>query len=258
MTAPLRTAITLFTALPVPTSSHEDVTPSRARAAVAWLPIVGAGLGALAALPAVAIVSGDRYQLFLSAVISVVVLTLLTRGLHLDGLADAADGLGSRAPAERALEIMRRSDIGPFGVLAIVLVVLLDISALTELPFHSDWTMCAALATAAATGRLAVVHACLPGTTAARPDGFGALVAGGIRPGTAVLETAAVLGLGSALAVSVDADALAWPVAQAAALAIAWLVRVHATRRFGGITGDVFGALVEITTALTLVGLALS
>ena len=60
------------------------------------------------------------------------VLAALTRGLHLDGLADLADGLGSRKPAGAALDIMKRSDIGPFGVLTIVLILLIQAAALAR------------------------------------------------------------------------------------------------------------------------------
>ena len=59
----------------------------------------------------------------------VVALALLSRGLHLDGLADLADGLGSRRPAAGAHEVMARSDIGPFGVAAVVLALLLQVAA---------------------------------------------------------------------------------------------------------------------------------
>jgi cobalamin synthase len=55
---------------------------------------------------------------------------LLTRGLHLDGLADLADGLGSGRPAGDALSIMKRSDIGPFGVVGVVLALYLTGTAL--------------------------------------------------------------------------------------------------------------------------------
>ena len=58
----------------------------------------------------------------LAAALLVGALALLTRAMHLDGLADTADGLGSRTPAEAALEVMRRSDVGPFGVVTLVLM----------------------------------------------------------------------------------------------------------------------------------------
>jgi adenosylcobinamide-GDP ribazoletransferase len=193
----------------------------------------------------------------IAALLGVATLAVLTRGLHLDGLADTADGLGSRASAERALEIMRRSDIGPFGVVTVVFIIGLDVAAVAQLT-GNQWHACAALATAAATGRLAVVHAALRGVPSARPTGFGAIVAGSVATPAALVEMGGVLGFGAAMAGLCDESVWKWVLAQGAALAVAYAVRLHTTRRFGGVTGDVFGALVEIATATTLVGIALA
>ena len=256
MTGP-RLAIAMFTVLPVPRRWH-GVGAERAPSALRWLPIVGAGLGALAGLAGTAVLWRDRSLAGLAAAVSVALLALLTRGLHLDGLADTADGLGSRAEPMRALEIMRRSDIGPFGVATVVLVLLIDVAAVAELPGRSVWTPLAALTLAAATGRLAAVHAALPHVSPARSDGFGALVAGRVGYPSAALLTGAVVGGGAGLAVAVHAPVLGWVLGPAGALAAAWLARAHVCRRLGGITGDVFGAMVELGTMLSLVALALA
>ncbi len=254
----LRLALAMFTILPVPRPWHSDASPATATSAVRWLPLVGALLGGLAGLPCAAVLGHDRQATFLCAALGVAGLALLSRGLHLDGLADTADGLGSRAPGEQALAIMRRSDIGPFGVVTLVLVLVMDIAALTSIAAGGVWRPAAALATAAATGRLAVAHAAVPGVVPARDGGFGALVAGGTgRLGAAAL-TVPVLAGGAALAALVHANPVGWAGAQAVALAIVVGLRGHATRRLGGITGDVFGALVEITTTLVLVGAAVA
>ena len=255
--AGLRLAVSMFTALPVPRRWH-DHDLAAARAAVPWLPFVGAALGAGSGLVASAVLARSDSAELLAAALALGLLGLATRGLHLDGLADTADGLGSRAPAERALEIMRQSDIGPFGVVAIVVVLLVDVAALATAVGGDTWRAPAALAVAAATGRIAVVYATLPGSHAARPDGFGALVAGRGSLAAAVPLTAGVLLASAGLATATDADVLGWTVAPAAALALSALLARHAARRLGGVTGDVFGALIEITTAATLVGLALA
>ncbi|PZS15681.1 MAG: adenosylcobinamide-GDP ribazoletransferase [Pseudonocardiales bacterium] len=254
----LRLAVTMFTALPVPRSWHGDADRQRAARAVCWLPLLGAVLGALAGVPVAAVLARQPGAALLAAVLGIASLVLLSRGLHLDGLADTADALGSRAPAERALQIMRRSDIGPFGVLTLALVLSADIAALAYVVGDSTWRGCAALAVAAATGRVAITHAAWPGVPAARGSGFGALVAGGVRAPVACGLTVLVLGGGAVLAVAVGASPLGWPIAQAAALLAAAAVRVHTTRRLGGVTGDIFGALVECASALTLIGLALA
>jgi adenosylcobinamide-GDP ribazoletransferase len=251
----MRTALALFTVVPV--RGAPELTRGRAVAALRWFPLIGAALGAVAGLPLAAVRAWTPHATGLGAVLAVALLAGLSRGLHLDGLADTADGLASRAPAGRALQIMRRSDIGPFGVLAIVLAVLVDVAALVAVG-GSSWYPVAALAVAAATGRLAALHAAHRRVPSARDSGFGAYVAGSVSTPVAVVETVAVLGGGAGLAALVHASVPGWLAAQAGALLVAAGVRWHATRRLGGVTGDVFGALVEISTALTLTGLALT
>jgi adenosylcobinamide-GDP ribazoletransferase len=251
----MRTALALFTIVPVRDAAA--LTRERAAVALRWFPLIGAGLGGAAALPLAAVRAWAPHATLLGAVLAVGLLALGSRGLHLDGLADTADGLASRAPAEQALSIMRRADIGPFGVLAIVLAVLVDVAALSAFT-STPWRPVAALALAAATGRLAVLHAAHRRVPSARATGFGAYVAGSVPTAVAVLESGVVLGAAAGLAVAVHAGVAGWLVAPAVALLVVAGVRWHTTRRLGGVTGDVFGALVEIGTALTLTGLALS
>lgn len=253
----LRVALAMFTIAPVPRSWHEDAV-THARGTLRWLPFLGAALGALAGLAATAVVARSGGAALLGATISVGLLAWLTRGLHLDGLADTADGLGSRAPAERALAIMRQSDIGPFGVVTVVVFVLIDVVALATVTGSDCWRATAALAVAAATGRLAVLVGAARGVPSARTDGFGALVAGTANPVVVLVLTAIVLGGGAATASAVGAAPLGWAASQAAALLLAGGLRVKCVLRFGGVTGDVFGALIEVTTAAALVGFALS
>ncbi|MDT4920664.1 MAG: adenosylcobinamide-GDP ribazoletransferase [Pseudonocardiales bacterium] len=252
----LRSALALFTVLPV--GGPGDLNRREATVALRWFPLVGAAVGAVAGLPAVAVREWAGHAVLLGAALSVVLLVLLSRGLHLDGLADTMDGLGSRRPADRALDIMRRSDIGPFGVLAIALVLLVDVTAVASVDAGRVWQPAAALAVAAATGRLAALLAAHRTVASARAEGFGAYVAGSQSTVVLAVETVAVLALGGGLAAAVDASVAGWLAAQAAAVVVATAFRVHATRRLGGVTGDVFGALVEIGTALTLAGLALA
>lgn len=252
----LRRAVALFTIVPV--GPLGDLERGEAAAAMRWFPLLGAALGAVAGLPAVAVLHWVAHAQLLGAVLSMLVLALLTRGLHLDGLADTVDGLGSRAPAERALEIMRRSDVGPFGVVAIGFVLLIDVAALASFDGGRIWAPLAALAVAAATGRLAALLAARRAVPSARASGFGAYVAGSQPTVVLAAEVVAVLGFGAGSAAAVDVSIAGWLAAQAATLVITAGVQLHATRRLGGVTGDVYGALVEIGTALTLVGLALA
>ena len=247
----LRLSVTLLTVIPLRGPAAE---PRRATvaAAMAWAPAVGLLLGSVAAA---VLVTADR--LFgagplTAAGLAVAALALMTRGLHLDGLADLADGLGSGQPAAIALDIMRRSDIGPFGIVTLVLTLVIQVGALAHAEAAGDGRGPAALVAAAVTGRLALTWACRRGVAAARREGLGALVAGTVRPALAVGITLTVL----AAAVSVvrtGFTGLTLPLAVVAGLAAAFVLQRHAVRRLGGITGDVLGALIETAATVTLV-----
>lgn len=250
--AGLRLAITLLTAVPLPGRSQPAASrvPDRrtARAAMYWAPVVGLALGGLAAGVLVGCQHGRTGSL-LAAVLTIAILAALTRALHLDGLADTADGLGSRQPADHALAIMARSDIGPFGVVTLMLTLLVQVTALAQAEQAGRGPVAILVAVVAA--RLAITLACRRGVPAARPGGLGAQVAGTVHPAAATTLTAAAIGA---------ALALGWiyAVAVAAGLACSVLLTALATRRFGGITGDVLGAAAEITTAACLLVTAFS
>jgi adenosylcobinamide-GDP ribazoletransferase len=254
MNSRLARSISMFTIVPV--RVDVDLQPGDGVGALLWLPAVGALVGAAAALPAAAISEWAPHANLLGAVLAIALLALLTRCLHLDGLADTADGLGSGAPAARALEIMRQSDIGPFGVVVLIFVVGADVASLGSLR-GGPWTPIGVLAIAAATGRVAAVHAAVRGVRPARASGFGSIVADHVPIAAAVGWTVGVLGLGAAVAVDLSIPVGWILVPQVIALAAAYLFRLHVVRRLGGVTGDVFGALIESATAVTLIGVAL-
>ncbi|RZU31127.1 adenosylcobinamide-GDP ribazoletransferase [Blastococcus saxobsidens] len=250
----LLAALGMFSVLPVPASARMP-GPGVLR----WLPVVGALLGALSFLPALAVWrGGEQGAPLLAAALVVGALALLTRGLHLDGAADLADGLGSGRPAEQALAIMRRPDVGAFGVAALVCGLLVQVTALAAVLGRStvaEGLVVVLLATT--TGRVAVLQA------AARPaalgSSLGALVAGAGSPATrwtpALLLLVAAAGL-RLLSGGSAADAVWALAAVVVALVAAAALTAHAARRLGGVNGDVFGAVVEIGTAATLVLLA--
>ncbi|GAA2099531.1 adenosylcobinamide-GDP ribazoletransferase [Actinomadura alba] len=246
----LRFAIGTLSIFPVRVSR---VDRRAARAAMLWAPAVGALLG----LAQAAVLAGVREltgEVLLAAALAATAGALLTRGLHLDGLADVADGLGSGRPAAGALEIMRRSDIGPFGVVTLVLTLLIQVAALTAASGHGIGGP--AIVVAAATGRLALPWACRRGVPAARPDGLGATVAGSVPAAAAAAVTATVLA--GAVVLGVVAGSATLPAAVVTGLVSAWLFRRHLLRRLGGVTGDVLGALVEIAATAALIVTALA
>ncbi|MEU1077709.1 adenosylcobinamide-GDP ribazoletransferase [Streptomyces sp. NPDC005878] len=250
----IRFAFGTLTVLPVRVTRWDRAA---ARSGMLWAPLAGLVVGVCAAAAGGLLLLLGSGPL-LAAVATAAVPAALTRGLHLDGLADVADGLGSAKPAEDALRIMKQSDIGPFGVLTLVLVLLAQVAALAEL-YAESWARGAlAAAVAAVTARLALTLACRPGVPPARPDGLGAAVAGAVprraAAGVAVLVAAGCAAAGLALGLGA---ALHHTLALLAALAAAQLLLAHCVRRFGGVTGDVFGALAETAATAALVVAAL-
>jgi len=219
-------------------------------AAMAWAPLVGAVLGGCQALAFTLLELAGAGRLP-AAVLAVGLGAVLTRALHLDGLADVADGLGSGRPADEALAIMKRSDIGPFGVVALVFTLLAQVAAV-EAAAHPA----AALVLAGAVGRLALTWACSPKVPAARPDGLGALVAGTVPVRVSAALTGVLLlasgGAAAWLTGSVG-GLLAAAGAVLLALGAAALFRRHLVRRLGGVTGDVMGALAELAGTVALI-----
>ncbi|MFE6838627.1 adenosylcobinamide-GDP ribazoletransferase [Streptomyces sp. NPDC057705] len=228
-----------------------------ARTGMACAPLAGLVVGVLAAVPGVLLLVLGGGPL-LAAAVTVAVPAALTRGLHLDGLADTADALGSAKPADEALRIMKQSDIGPFGVVTLVIVMLVQVAALSDV-YADSWIRGAlAAVVAAVTARLAMTLACREGVPAARPGGLGAAVAGVVP--RAVAAAIAVLVVAAAAAAALP---LGLPAAgrQAAAVLVA-LLAAHVllrrcVRRFDGVTGDVFGALAEVAATTALIVLAL-
>jgi len=126
MSDALRLAIGTLTRMPVP--APRNIDRRIAGTAMSFAPLVGLLLALVCGLPL--LIAHDRP--FIGVLLSVVSFTLLawaTRAIHLDGLADTADALGSGKPTEQALEIARKSDIGPFGVLALIFTLLIGIIA---------------------------------------------------------------------------------------------------------------------------------
>jgi adenosylcobinamide-GDP ribazoletransferase len=209
----------------------------------ALFPLVGAGIGALVGLAATG--SDSRLTPLLAAALAVALEALLTGALHLDALADTADGLG--APTrERALAVMREPAIGSFGAVVLVLDLVVKTAALTAILAGPEPVL--VLAAAFALGRAApLALARLP---YARPDGgTGAVLAAG----EAGWWPAAGLVLAVAPVVAVLGMRGLWLVAGAA---LGCAVLAPAVRRLGGVTGDVLGAAAEIGTTLALVAAA--
>jgi adenosylcobinamide-GDP ribazoletransferase len=209
-------------------------------------PAVGAGIGALVALSAEGV--AGALAPFLAGAAAVGLEALLTGAIHLDALADAADGLGASA-RERALEIMRDPTVGTFGALALVLDVLLKAGAIAMLVAGD--ALLPVLA-AFAVGRAAPLGLGLALPYGRAGSGRGrALTDGPVWPRAG----------GVVLAGAIAAAALGWDavVVVGAATGLTVVIGLSARRRLGGVTGDVLGAATElVTTAGLLTAAALA
>ena len=204
-----------------------------------------------------------RVHPLLASALVVALLAALTRAMHLDGLADTADGLGSGRPPAEALEVMRRGDVGPFGVVTLVLTLLVQVLALGVLV--AGGLGIAGLALALVVSRLALPLLCSRGVPAARRDGLGQVVAGSVSRGQLLLATVLAVVVLAALSLvspglqslGVETVVRAGVVSGLALLATGLFAR-HAVRRLGGVTGDVLGAAVEVTFTVVLVALTVA
>jgi adenosylcobinamide-GDP ribazoletransferase len=241
--ADLGHALAFLTIVPIRVG---DPGPRGLAGAAAFFPLVGALVGAPAG--ATRALGADVFGPLTASVLAVLVLAVVTGALHLDGLADTADGFGARGGgAERRLAVMRDSATGVFGVLALLGWALLLTSALASLSDHD------ALITLIAAGTVsrcaALVHA--DATPSARHDGLGAA----FHTGPAARAVAAITTIFVAILLCGPGPGFA---ALGAGVAAAAATTLYARRLLGGRTGDTLGAtvaLAELTVVLTLLAI---
>ncbi len=231
----LRIAFGLMTTLPI--RLPDDWSTGDSGRAAVWYPFVGLILGVLTWL-----VWKGAVLLFsplVAGIISLIVWVALTGGLHLDGLADCCDGLFASVTRERRLEIMKDPHVGAFGVIGLVLVLLLKAAALASLTSATS----VGILLAASLARGCILPAGL--LPLARPSGMGADFAAGFRRSFIVwgaivpLVVATLLGVRGIVSVLVGVSAAA-------------LTLWFAGSRIGGVTGDVFGMIVEVVEVAVL------
>lgn len=203
-------------------------------------PVIGAAVGALVGAT---VLAGTWLGIprLLAATLAVAVGVVATGALHLDGLADSADGLAGSTP-ERKLQIMRGADVGVYGITAVVLDLLITVTAVAELPRSGVLpTLIAVYAVARA---------------APLPLAAGCRYAGGTGTGREFVErmrwSRAIAGLAVAAVIAgAAAGAAGLSLLGALALVVYGIWQVS-RRRLGGVTGDVLGAAVELTAVACL------
>jgi adenosylcobinamide-GDP ribazoletransferase len=237
----LAAALGFLSVFPLPARWQEQAALARS---LPYFPVVGLVFGAVAAALAAGL--AELLPPAPAGVLLVIALALLSGGLHVDGLADTADGFFSSRPKERILEIMRDSRTGAMGAAAVASVLLLKYAAVASLPPH--WFVRGAFLMPLA-GRCSLLLAMI-WLPYARPGGGLATVFGSARPWHALW--AVVLLGGSSWFVAT------WRGLAAAALVIivTALLSRWSWRKIGGYTGDTLGATCEIIEAIPALVLA--
>ncbi|RRD51462.1 adenosylcobinamide-GDP ribazoletransferase [Arachnia propionica] len=239
----LLSSVAMYTVVPVRREEWQQRDFADSLTAFPWLgALLGLVLGGLGWATAWA--SGST---LLGACVALALLALVTGAMHLDGVADVADALGSRKPAEQARAIMKRSDIGPMGVAALVIVLILDAAALASLP-AGIWPVVVAVGLAA--GRTTPLAATLPGLGEAADRGtLSALTAG--TSGRTGLWVTRLLVLGITVGATWPWLGVSRAVALGAVVVAAWLLAAawqrHLLRRLARLNGDCYGSLIELT-----------
>jgi adenosylcobinamide-GDP ribazoletransferase len=228
---PLAVAFGFLTRLPL---GDRAVAEAELGRALPWFPVVGLALGLTLACSARLL--HDHLPAPLVAVGLVALLAALSGALHLDGLADLFDGLGGgRGDRERTLSIMRDSRIGAHGAAALVLLLAAKVAAVHDLlRAASTWPLVCAPVLARWSAVPLVVY--LP---YARAQGLGRAMADHGRPRHVLLATIA-----AAACVVWSGPRVLAPAASAAVAAALLAAFMH--RRLGGLTGDVYGAAIEL------------
>lgn len=237
----LSIAFNLLTTLPV--RARADWQPGDSGRAAGWYPFVGLVIGVLAALAYT--VLGFWFPTLVTVTLTLTLWVILTGGLHLDGLADCCDGLLHASNAEKRLEIMKDSRMGAFAGIGLVLMLLLKVSALASLPTDKAVPV---ILLAASLGRWFIILAGFQ--PLARPDGMGMDFSSGLRKSALVWGSIIPLGL----AIILGAQGI---LAIGLALLVVFLLLRFVHVRIGGVTGDVFGLIVEVVETITLITLTL-
>lgn len=243
----LGAAFGFLTVFPVPTRVWDE--SARYGRVFSWFPIVGLALGAVMAG------AGVSLALFLptgvAAALVVALWVLLTGGLHLDGLMDSCDGLFCAKSPEERLAVMRDSRVGAFGSLGAILVLLVKYSSLSALLELGAVPLAAALAAAPVAGRWAMALAVVAFPYYRHGDSLGEMFTSGA--GARQLALASACGLAAIAGLAFWQGSLAPFAAIVGGGVAAVSVARFALSRMPGLTGDVYGAIGEVSEAAALV-----
>ncbi len=220
---------------------------------VKYFPLVGAVLGMCYAVPLFLFIYFTDVQIpIFTAALAFFLTVILTGGIHCDGLMDTADGLFSGRERDKMLEIMKDSRAGAFGVVSLVTVATLEISAMAELVKSSPVIFCMAIYAVPIIGRLAMVLA-ISIFPYARPEGIGKAFSKYATPKTFLIALIIALLLLLPLYIIVNETAVVIAISLLAAMIFALYFGRYATKKLGGLTGDIYGAVEMLAEVLVMI-----
>lgn len=241
----LRLAVSFLTIIPL--YGNRIASDKEFARSLYFYPVVGFLIGA--ALTAAA--RGVQFlHLGLAGDALIIVLwVLFTGALHLDGLMDSADGLFSGRDRERKLEIMKDSRVGAMGAIALVMVILVKLCFLNGMSLPGKYWV---LLAAPAAGRLMMVYAVAQYPYARASGGLGK--AFGDEAGTRQIVGAGLL------AVAGIGLAGGWTgiLVLAVTVLCGMMIAAWIAGQLGGVTGDTYGALCEVSEAIFLIAAVLA
>ncbi|MEQ1974512.1 adenosylcobinamide-GDP ribazoletransferase [Xenorhabdus sp. SGI240] len=228
-----------MTRLPIPQKWAAGVDFRQYWRGVPYFPLIGFIVGGLAGLVSLSI-SQSGGGMYIGAVGYVLVLVLLTGGLHLDGLADTCDGLFSSRQRKEMLEIMRDSRLGTYGGVGLIFCLALKTFAVVELSYHPPLYLLVLLTCASIAGRTAVVLLMYAQRDAREGEGMGSSYIGQISFSvttlTVLVGVVLVMALGNWQTLS----------AMMVSLLVVYGLALYFNYRLGGQTGDTLGASIEV------------
>lgn len=221
----------------IPVKKQVDFNRENIRSAIAFFPVVGLIIG---------LASGAVYYLLagssgtVGSIAALAVSVILTGGLHLDGLSDMMDGFLANRDRDRTMEIMKDSRIGSFGTISLILVLLAKFTFITELG-PSNWWM---IPVSIVNGRFTAAYM-ISKFPSARTEGLGSLFKES-QPGRLVGIVF------SAYAIALLLTKPAYLIAAAGAILCGHSIGIWSIRKINGLTGDVYGAGIELSETLSL------
>jgi len=246
----LLVALQFLTPIPVRLKSVEPKDLARS---MRYFPLVGLVIGLFLVLVKTLAFGPLNFSAMVTATLMLLTLTALSGGLHLDGLSDMCDGFYAGRSREEIVKIMRDPHIGVMGAIGIFFILLIKWSVLASLPLSMPYYSNITLILIPFLGRWAMVIAAAAGPYAlVASDGTAKPFVDNVTRKDAIIST--VITLVVTLALSFISGNFVWLALMIVALLVVMAMVMTSRRVLGGITGDILGAVNEVTEVAVLFG----